>query len=271
MAGTIETGYATGTGYGGIQSASVSGKEKTDSSFWDTCAEKFSPVPKDMSLTEYKMYIHDRIKGLYIHPSQKHVDWFIDISDAAYRRMQADPLYEQRVLEYIARNKATNFGGGPPRFAFIHIDEDWNQCRTYTLGLQDNCPAKRAAERRRMAAEQAKRARRKKLLKEYLKKRAQAKLLQDKFLKSQLTKRRLEHIRLTKELFARKDDSQFLKEKNLAKKQTAQTQKAQIIARQEEQNQEVREWNEKRQAVQAFNAYEASLIMLSRYEEQLLS
>lgn len=271
MASTIETGYAAGTGYGNMQSASVGGKEKTGSNFSHTCAEKFYPSSKDMSLTEYKMYIHDRIKGLYRHPSQKHVDWFIDISDAAYRRMQTDPLYEQKVLEYIAQNKATNFGGGPPRFAFIHIDEDWDKCRTYTLGLQDNCPAKRAAERRRMEAERAKRARRKKLLKEYLKKRAQAKLLQEKFLKSQLTKRRLEHVRLTREWSDQKEEAQFLKEKTLAKKQTAQTQKAQIIARQQEQARALREWNEKRQAVQAFNAYEASLIMLSRYEEQLLT
>ena len=119
MAGTIDTGYAAGTGYGNMQSASVGGKEKTDSSFSDAMAEKFCLAPKDMSLTEYKLYIHDRIKGLYTHPSQKHVDWFIDISDAAYRRMQNDPLYEQRVLEYIAQNKATNFGGGPPKLAFI--------------------------------------------------------------------------------------------------------------------------------------------------------
>lgn len=271
MAGTIETGYAASAGYGSIQSASVGGKEKADNNFSDTMAEKFCLSPKDMSLTEYKMYIHDRIKGLYRHPSQKHVDWFIDISDAAYRRMQADPLYEQKVLEYIAQNKAANFGGGPPRFAYIHIDEDWDKCRTYTMGLQDNCPAKRAAERRRMEAERAKRARRKKLLKEYLKKRAQAKLLQEKFLKSQLTKRRLEHIRLTRDWIDKKEDAQFLKETALAKRQTAQTQKAQIIARQQEQAQELREWNEKRQAVQAFNAYEASLVMLSRYEEQLLT
>ena len=196
MAGTIETGYAAGTGYSGIQSASVGGKEKTDSSFSDTMAGKFRPAPKDMSLAEYKMYIHDVIKRLYKHPSQKNVDWFIDITDAAYRRMQTDPAYEQKVLEYIARNQAVNFGGGPPKFAFIHIDEDWDKCRAYTMGLQDNCPAKRAAERRRLAAEQAKKARRKKLLKEYLKKRAQAKLLQEKFLKGQLTKRRLEHARL---------------------------------------------------------------------------
>ncbi len=271
MAGTIDTGYAAGTGYGNMQSASVGGKEKTDSSFSDAMAKKFCLAPKDMSLTEYKLYIHDRIKGLYTHPSQKHVDWFIDISDAAYRRMQNDPLYEQRVLEYIAQNKATNFGGGPPKLAFIHIDEDWDKCRTYTLGLQDNCPAKRAAERRRLAAEQAKRARRKKLLKEYLKKRALAKMLQDKYLKSQLTKRRLEQVRLTKEVFARKDDAQFLKDKALAKRQTTQTQKKQIVARQQEQTQEIKAWNERRQAVQAFNAYEASLIMMSRYEEQLLS
>ena len=271
MAGTIETGYAAGTGYSGIQSASVGGKEKTDSSFSDTMAGKFRPTPKDMSLAEYKMYIHDVIKRLYKHPSQKNVDWFIDITDAAYRRMQADPAYEQKVLEYIARNQAVNFGGGPPKFAFIHIDEDWDKCRAYTMGLQDNCPAKRAAERRRLAAEQAKKARRKKLLKEYLKKRAQAKLLQEKFLKGKLTKRRLEHARLAQEWLSQKEETQFLRDQALAKRQTSQTQKEQIIAQQQEQAQEIRHWSEKRQAVQAFNAYEASLIMLSRYEEQLFT
>ena len=36
------------------------------------------------------------------HPSQRRVDWLIDITDAAYRRMQTDPLYEQQVLDYLA-------------------------------------------------------------------------------------------------------------------------------------------------------------------------
>lgn len=256
MTGTIGTGYATEAGYGGIQSPSVNGREISGNSFSDTMAEKFCLHPKDMSLSEYKLYFHDKIKNLYTHPSQKRVDWFIDITDAAYRRMQADPAYERQVLDFLARHKAANWGCRPPKFAFLHVDDTLEKCYGYTFGLQEDSRARRAAERRRIAAERAKKARRKKLLKEYLKKRAQAKRLLDKHLKEQRSRHLLEQTRLTKEWFAKKEETQDLKERTAAQRR--------------ERAQTVREWSEARQAAQAFNAYEASLIMIGRYEDQLL-
>ncbi len=257
MANMIETGYAAGTGFDSTQTQPVGGREKTDSSFSDAMLEKYFLSPKDMTLTEYKLYIHDKIKNLYTHRSQRNVDWFIDITDEAYRRMQADPLYEQQVLDYLARNKAANVYGHAPRFVYIHIEDNWEKTYGYAFGLQDDSRAKRAAERRRMAAEAAKKARRKKLLKEYLKKRAEAKRLQDKLLKNQLMKNWLEKNRLT-----RKWNDQ---------KQTAQTIKEQKAEKVRVQTNEVKEWSEERQAEAARNAYEASIIMMIRQEEQLFT
>lgn len=257
MANMIEAGYAAGTGLDSTQRSCVNGREKTDSSFSDAMLEKFLLSPKDMSLTEYKLYIHDKIKNLYTHPSQKRVDWLIDITDAAYRRMQADPLFEQQVLDYLARNKAANVYGRAPRFVLIHIDDTWEKCYGYAFGVQDDARARRAAQRRRMAEEAAKKARRKKLLKEYLKKRAEAKRLQDKMLKNKILKNWLEHERLTKEWHNRKQTAQFIKERRREEVRV--------------QTQEIRDWTEERQAEAARNAYEASIVMMIRQEEQLFT
>lgn len=257
MANMIDTGYTARTGIDNLQSPSVGGKEKAEASFCDAMLEKYDPSPEDMTLTEYKMYFHDKVKALYTHPSKRHVDWFLDITDAAYRRMQMDPAYEQEVLDYLARSKGTNAYGCAPRFVYIHIDDTWEKCYGYAFGLQDDSRAKRAAQRRRMAAEAAKKARRKKLLKEYLKKKAEAKRLQDKLYKNQLTKRWLEHTRLNKKWSDQKQSSEGFKE--------------QKAARQQEQTMLVKEWSEARQALAARNAYEASLVMMLRQEEQIFS
>lgn len=257
MTNMIGTDYAAGANYGSAQSSSVGGKDRTEGSFSDTMAEKFCPSPKDMSLTEYKLYFHDRVKELYTHPSQKHVDWLIDITDEAYLRMQSDPAYERQVLDYLARSKAANVSGYAPKFVYVRIEDTMEKCHGYAFGLQEDSRARRAAERRRMAVEQAKKERRKKLLKDYLKKRAQAKLLQDKLLKAQQTKRWLEHNRLTREW----------KEE----KRTAQVQDERTTEKKKKERQTVGEWTGERQAVQASNAYEASFVMLQRYEEQLFS
>ena len=194
----INSGYAAGTSYESVPNASVNASEKTDSSFADMMSEKYLFSPKDMTLTEYKLYFQDKIKALYTHPSQKQLSWFIDITDAAYRRMQNDPAYEQRVLNFLAKAKSTNYGSHVPRFALIHIDDTWEKCYGYTYGTQDDERARRAARKRQLEAERAKKARRKKLLKEYLKKKAQAKRLQDKLLNERISKQKLEHVRLLK-------------------------------------------------------------------------
>ena len=194
----INAGYARGTGYDNSPNPSVNSSEKTESSFADLISEKYLFSTKDMTLSEYKLYFHEKMNSLYTHPSQKHLYWFVDITDAAYRRMQNDPAYEQQVLNFLAQAKSTNYGRHAPRFALIHIDDTWEKCYGFTYGTQDDERARRAARKRRLEAERAKKARRKKLLKEYLKKKAQAKRLQDKLLNQRISNQRLEHARLLK-------------------------------------------------------------------------
>lgn len=246
MGNTINTQYATESAYKNVQGTSADESEKADANFSDMMAEKHYPSTKDMSLTEYKLYILDRIRMLDSHPSQRKVNWFIDITDAAYQRMQANPAYEQQVMDFLAQKKAINFGGCTPQFAFIHVGDTMEDCRAYTYGIRSDSPAGRAIERRRIAAERAKKERRKKLLKEYLKKRAEAKRLQEKFLNSLLAKQRLERARLDKQWDEKQQD----------KKQ--QNHKASVALEAEKQRQ------------RAFTAYEANLVMMIRHEDQLL-
>lgn len=193
----IRTGYAAGTGYENTTSASDIAAGTSDSLFAVLMSEKFL-APREMSLSEYKLYFCDKLNELPTHPSQKRLFWFIDITEAAYERMRMDPAYEKRVLNYIAKAKSTNYGRRVPGFALIHIDDTWEKCYGYTYGYQEDEQARRAARRKRLKEEQAKKARRKKLLKEYLKKKAQAKRLQDKLLDQRLLKQNLEHARLIK-------------------------------------------------------------------------
>lgn len=178
---------------------SVGGQEKADTSFADRMAERIAASPRDMTPGEYKAYINEKINNMYTHPSQRNVFWFIDITDAAYQRMQADPIYEQQVLDYLEKNKAANCGRYAPQFVLVHIEDTWEKSYGYSMGVQDNDRYSRYLEEKRRAAKlRAKKERRKKLLKEYLKKKAEAKRLQDMLLNKELEKRRLEQSRMVK-------------------------------------------------------------------------
>lgn len=188
---------------------SVGGEEKTDISFADKMAERIAVSPKDMTPGEYKAYINDKINNMYTHPSQRKVFWYIDITDAAYQRMQADPLYERQVLDYLEKNKAANCGRYAPRFVLVHIDDTWEKSYGYSMGVQEDDRYSRYLEEKRRAAKlRAKKERRKRLLKEYLKKKAEAKRLQDMLLNKELEKRRLEHDRMMKKWNRKKQTAQ---------------------------------------------------------------
>ena len=173
--------------------------EKAKGSFAETIAQKRQTSLGEMTLEEYKMHFQKKLDALYQHPSQKNVFFFLDITDAAYQRMQADPDYEKSVLDYLEKQKAVNYGNHPPRFSYVHIDDSWEKCYGYTLGVRRDERYERAAEaRRREAKARAKKARKKKLLKEYLERRARQERLLDKLLEEQLEKKRRERIRLEK-------------------------------------------------------------------------
>ena len=54
---------------------------------------------KDMTLEEYKQYIYGKISQLPMHPSNRNDFIAVQISDAGFRAMQADPEYEKWVLD----------------------------------------------------------------------------------------------------------------------------------------------------------------------------
>ena len=100
--------------------------------------EKNPLSPEDMTLEEYKAYFNEKMNSLYTHPSQRNRNDIIDITDAAYKRMQTDPEYEKKILDALAKNKAVNFGNYIPQISYMHIDDTWEGCYGYTKGMKEN-------------------------------------------------------------------------------------------------------------------------------------
>ena len=98
----------------------VNSTEKNDG-FAGKVTEKNPVSPEDMTLEEYKAYFNEKMNSLYTHPSQRNRNDIIDITDAAYKRMQTDPEYEKKILDALAKNKAVNFGNYIPQISYMHI------------------------------------------------------------------------------------------------------------------------------------------------------
>ena len=171
--------------------------EKPDG-FVGKVAEKSSVSPKDMTLDEYKAYFDEKMNSLYTHPSQRGMNWIIDITESAYKKMQSDPEYEKKILDALAKNKAVDFGGNIPVIAYTHIDDTYEKCYGYTKGMKENVGYSGSSCAKRTDAGREKKTRQKKLLDEYLKKRAQVKKQQQELLDEKIAKSELENSRLTK-------------------------------------------------------------------------
>lgn len=160
--------------------------------------EKNPVSPEDMTLEEYKAYFNEKMNSLYTHPSQRNRNDIIDITDAAYKRMQTDPEYEKKILDALAKNKAVNFGNYIPQISYMHIDDTWEGCYGYTKGMKENDGYSGSSSAKGTDAGRQKKARQKELLEEYLEKRAQMKEFQQEALEEKIAKQELERSRLTK-------------------------------------------------------------------------
>ena len=166
-------------------------------SFADKVTEKSSVSPEDMTLEEYKQYFNEKMNSLYTHPSQRNMNWTIDITDAAYKRMQTDPEYEKKILDALAKNKAVDFGGNIPVVAYTRIDDTWEKCYGYTQGMKENVGySGSSSTKNKNDAGNKKKARQKELLEEYLEKRAQIKKQQQEMLNEKIAKQEQERSRL---------------------------------------------------------------------------
>ena len=192
--GTVYGGYYGAKGYKGVRKE----EKRADAGFAGKVAEKEIHSPKDMTLDEYKAYFNEKMNSLYTHPSQRNMNDVIDITDAAYKRMQTDPEYERKILDALAQNKAVNFGGNIPVIAYTHIDDTWEKCYGYTQGMKENVGYSGSSSAKRTDAGREKKARQKELLEEYLEKRAQAKRQQQELLDEKVAKAEQERSRLAK-------------------------------------------------------------------------
>ena len=192
--GTVYGSYYGAKGYEGVRKE----EKRADAGFAGKVAEKGTVSPKDMTLDEYKAYFNEKMNSLYVHPSQKNRNEVIDITDAAYKRMQTDPEYEKKILDALAKNWAVDFGGYIPEISYMHIDDTWEKCSGYTQGMKENVGYSGSSSAKRADAGREKKARQKELLEEYLEKRAQAKRQQQKLLDEKIAKVEQERSRLAK-------------------------------------------------------------------------
>ena len=192
--GTVYGGYYGAKGYEGVRKE----EKRADAGFAGKVAEKGAVSPKDMTLDEYKAYFNEKMNSLYTHPSQRGMNWTIDITDAAYKKMQEDPEYEKKILDALAKNKAVDFGGNIPVVAYTHIDDTYEKCYGYTQGMKENVGYSGSSSAKKADAGREKKARQKELLEEFLEKRAQAKRQQQELLDEKAAKSEQESSRLAK-------------------------------------------------------------------------
>ena len=169
---------------------------------------------EDMSLDEYKAYFNEKMNSLYTHPSQRNRNDIIDITDAAYKRMQTDPEYEKKILDALAKNKAVNFGNYIPQISYMHIDDTWEGCYGYTKGMKENDSyIKGNSSKHENNVKKKKEDTNKELLEEYIEKRIQARKDMQEFRTKEYFKYKEQNAELNrKALVAKAYEQQILEE-----------------------------------------------------------
>lgn len=115
-----ETGSAPGIGY-------IPGADSTLTAGELSAAERAA-----MSMTEYKLYLYDRISSLPVHPWNMQVFAAVNISEAGFAAMKNDPEYEKWVLDCLR----TNFqaydpwgAGSGKRYVVFYFGATKEECR----------------------------------------------------------------------------------------------------------------------------------------------
>ena len=108
MNNTINVNYMTRTYSNFLKNNEAKGGKAESPSFCDRVAEKSQNVSetgkagavstKDMTMDEYKQYIHEKISQIPMHPTRMSENISIHISEAGFEAMKNDPEYEAWVL-----------------------------------------------------------------------------------------------------------------------------------------------------------------------------
>ena len=202
--------YETAKSYMGLR------KEEKQAGFAEKVTDKSQVSPEDMTLEEYKAYFNEKMDALYTHPSQRNMNWVIDITDAAYKRMQTDPEYEQKILDALAKNKAVDFGGNIPQIAYTHVDSTWEGCYGYTKGMKENDSYTKgiSSKHENNVKKKNEKDRKKQILEEYIEEQIQARKDILEFRKEENFKHKEQNIELNKKALALRAYNQQILEKH---------------------------------------------------------
>jgi hypothetical protein len=85
---------------------------------------------KDMTLEEYKNYIHDKISSIPMDPSQAIGSISIHITDAGFEAMKNDPEYEKWVMDGLKTNFQTHdpWSSMCKSYSVFHIGASKEEC-----------------------------------------------------------------------------------------------------------------------------------------------
>lgn len=112
-------------------------EKQGESGFADKLAQKrieraSAVSAKDMTMEEYKQYIHNKISQIPLNPSQSQWQWSIQITEEGYEAMKNDPEYEAHVLKAIRANFSFTDHYHSVNYSVLHFgateEESYGQC-----------------------------------------------------------------------------------------------------------------------------------------------
>ena len=123
------TGNAPKKFFGNVVTRNVT----TKISYREILAQAVEKNPADMTPAEYKNYFAQRLTEIPFDDTRSNDVELIHISDAAWKKLQSDPDYAERILADIAHERATPnqlqgiYSNGEMKVRYIEADEE--NCR----------------------------------------------------------------------------------------------------------------------------------------------
>lgn len=178
-------------GSGQIKTASFGGKiaeKSTGARNISETGKVATASTKDMTMEQYKQYIHDKISQIPMHPSRMQESISVNISEAGFEAMRNDPEYEAWVLSDLRTGWAqpdrwAGVCGGA--YSTIYYGATKEECRAqmWSAGYQ-NGNGKSLFDSRAKDSFWERRAERKKQMEEQIKREQEREWIQDEYFRS---------------------------------------------------------------------------------------
>ena len=240
MSNTINVNYMTKTYSNFLRNYEAKNVSQTNTtSFSDKVAEKSKESQnvsqtgntgavstKDMTMEEYKKYIHDKISQIPMHPSRMQESISINISEAGFEAMKNDPEYEEWVLNDLRTGWAqpdrwSGICGGAYSTIYYGATKEECHAEMWSAGYQNGS----------------------------------GKSLFDSKAKDSFWERRVEQKKRIEEQVKEQQEK-----KTLAKKLAQEQYVAELLAKKANNSQLLQSWNNERLLSKASNAYEANVL-----------